>query len=92
MRERYKDKIVNPDVQYRKDDPVLWHQPGKQRMEQAVFGWYVSEHGCATNHMRPICVIFLPEQPRQPQQVQVSDIEPWVHSSRSMPTDASEDS
>lgn len=79
--------IIPSTVRFQKGDPVLWHQPDKQRMEQAVFGWYVNENGFSTNDPQPDAVVLMNAHPSHEKQVLTKDLQPWVHSSSSILTD-----
>ncbi len=76
-------KIVKPTTQYKKGDPVLYKGPAYE--VQAVFGWYVNENGFGTEYAQPNCVVFMNAHPSQEKSVLTKDLQPWVHSSSSMP-------
>lgn len=86
---REKDTLPST-VEFRKGDPVLYKGPAYE--VQAVFGWYVTHSGFSTPTPQPNCIVFMNAHPDHERLVLAKDLQPWVHSSSSMPTDAPEDS
>jgi len=79
-------KYSTPIMKFEKGDPVLWHNRVKQRMDHAVFGWYIRGMG-ETAQPQPHAMVFVDEHPNIPVLVAAVDLTLWVHSSSSTPTD-----
>lgn len=80
-----KDTIPPKETVFQKGDPVLYKGPAYK--VQAVFGWYVNENGFGTHLPQPDCVVFMNAHPSHERSVLAKDLQPWVHSSSSTPTE-----